>query len=93
MIAHKNATLMFFREMEANIRRKAQEPMASPRRAVSDGITTDSNGQIKNRTNSYDHHDNKINYDTMASFEQRGRLNSLGGAPPRRIRTISTMDG
>jgi hypothetical protein len=97
MIAQKNATLKFFREMEENIRRKASglaEPqIMSPRKTKSDSIH---DSQHKNRTNSIDRDDSKILYenrDLLSGFEGRGRLNSFGTGPPRRIRTISTMDG
>lgn len=96
MIAKKNATLKFFREMEENIKRKAlglADPPLSPRKTKSDNIY---DSMPKNRSNSIDRDDSKIIYenrDLLAGYEGRGRLNSFGGGPPRRIRTISTMDG
>lgn len=97
MIAQKNATLKFFREMEENIRRKAsglaEQHVMSPRKTKSDTIH---DSQQKNRTNSIDRDDSKVQYenrDLLSGFEGRGRLNSFGTGPPRRIRTISTMDG
>jgi hypothetical protein len=97
MIAQKNATLKFFREMEQNIRNKsivAEPQILSPRKMKSDSIHYTLDTQPKYRTNSIDRDDSKINYsNNLDIMEQRGRLNSFGGGPPRRIRTISTMDG
>lgn len=90
MIAQKKATLKFFKEMEENIydRAKGIEPKAS--RRISG--TFEAGG--KNRSTGG--RDAKVSFMDDRDFyndqQTRPRMGSIGG-PPRRIRTISTVDG
>lgn len=89
MIAQKKATLKFFQEMEQNIYDRARgiEPKAS--RRISGTFEASGKGKVASGR------DAKVSFmdDNYYGEQQtRPRMGSIGG-PPRRIRTISTVDG
>jgi hypothetical protein len=98
MIKKKKETIQFFREMEANIREKIQraryEEMlrASVEYSSADIIYRDDSREFTERGRLNSQGSNDGNRSLAGSWEGRSRLNSFGSAP-RRVRTISTMDG
>lgn len=111
MIAKREETLKFFRDMESNIKLKIERAKEEEaRRLRQSGYSPDSRDNhvsfedLDPRDIIYYHADSKdetsgrVRFastedtkDLLYGFEGRARLNSFGG-PPRRVRTISTMD-
>eukprot|EP01031_Cornospumella_fuschlensis_P032098 gene32098-38817_t len=106
MIVKRDETLQFFREMEANIKRKiAQAKEREEREAKGFAAGDDSNpkdilyyaadakddaptGRVRFLSGD---EGSGAKADLLNGYEGRARMNSFGG-PPRRVRTISTMD-
>lgn len=104
MIAKKNETIEFFREMEQNIYRKLQQAKEIDERRAAGEIIDDNilyedfpEDGTRCRFNSAASTDGRggglvsmHSSDNMAGG--RARVGSVSGGPPRRVRTISTMD-
>jgi hypothetical protein len=99
MIAKKNETIDFFREMERNIYRKLQQAREIDERRAAGEIVDDilyedflPEDGTRGRFNSAASSEGTRGLVSLHQSESRPRVGSISGGPPRRIRTISTMD-
>jgi hypothetical protein len=99
MIAKKNETIEFFREMEQNIYHKIQLARELDERRAAGEICDDiiyedfsQEDGTRGRFNSAASSEGTRGLVSLHPTEGRPRVGSITGGPPRRIRTISTMD-
>lgn len=99
MIAKKNETIEFFREMEQNIYHKIQLARELDERRAAGEICDDiiyedfsQEDGARGRFNSAASSEGTRGLVSLHPTEGRPRVGSITGGPPRRIRTISTMD-
>jgi hypothetical protein len=102
MITLRNETLAFFREMEYNIKHKIAVAREEEEQAKLMGYyylddLDEKGGEPLLFMDEKDERDvQRVRFNSYSSVDGksgRSRLNSFSNGPPRRIRTISTMDG
>ncbi len=101
MIQKRNDTLQFFRDMEYNIKMKIEKAREEEenQKLLDYYYDDDKDGgdNLLFMDEKEERELQRVRFNSASSFDGknggRSRVNSVSGAPPRRVRTISTMDG
>lgn len=93
MIRSRQETINFFRDMESNIKQKIELAREMEEQNKLLGCYDDDQEPLY-----FDEREERdiqrVRFNSASSHDgRRSRLNSFSGAPQRRVRTISTLDG